>query len=124
MATWSKEQGREALAAISSLKRATGIPNHPTKTDTFVDHRFHIYAPDQESAEFIAEFLWRYASGTRTAFYDARPEKLTVRDTIRVLPLIEGGYDASITIPYAPSFTKALQKMVDKHIAPDRNFTR
>lgn len=125
MTHWTKEQGREALATISTLKRVLGIPNHPTKRDSFVEDRdFQIYTPDQESAQLIGELLWRYGNGPKEAYYNAHPDLLTVRDTIRVRPLEEGGFAISINIPYAPSFAKALQKMVNKHIAPDKTFTR
>lgn len=123
---WTEEQGKAALAKISSLKRALGIANHPTKTDTFefATHRFHIYTDSQESADLVAELLYRYGGGNRAAFYDAHPEKLTVRDTIDVVPLEGGGCDVSINIPSATGLTKALEKVIQKHIAPDKTFTR
>ena len=84
----------------------------------------NVYTADKDSATLIAEFLWRYGNGTRAAYYDAQPDSFTIRDTIRVRLLEDGGYEVSMNIPYAPSLTKALQKMIEKHIAPDKTFTR
>lgn len=124
MVSWTEKQGREALATISSLKRALGIPNHPTKTDTFIGDDFHIYTPDEESAQLIGELFFRYGNGRRAAYYDAHPEKFTVRDTVKVKAIDEGGYDTSISIPFAPHFSEMLQKMIAKHIAPDSKLQR
>ncbi len=67
MAHWTEEQGIEALATISTLKRAMGIPNHPTKIDTIIENDFHIYTSDEESAQLIGELLYRYGNGRRAA---------------------------------------------------------
>ena len=119
----TREQEREALATISTLKRVLGIPSHRNKKDEFIEHNLHVYTADQESATLIAELLYRYGNGPREKFYNANPEILTLRDTIRVEP-VEGGYDASMSINYAPHLQKMLGKMIKKQIAPDKSFTR
>jgi len=65
MAKWSTQDEKEALATVSSLKRAMGIPNHPTKKDAFIGETIHIYTPDKNSAELITELLYRYGTGPR-----------------------------------------------------------
>src|ERR1035437_5960858 len=124
MPEWTKEQGREALATISTLKRALGIQNHPKKKDEFIDRDLHIYTPDKESAILLGELLHRYGNGPREKFYNARPQSLTLRDTVRVEDLPGGGCDASMNINYAPHLKKMLEKMIQKQIAPDKTFTR
>lgn len=124
MPDWTKEQGREALATVSTLKRVLGIPNHPDKKDEFIEHDLHIYTADKESAILLGEMLYRYGNGPREKFYNARPEIQTLRDTVRVEDLPEGGYDASMNINYAPHLKKMLDKMIAKNIAPDKSFTR
>jgi hypothetical protein len=124
MAAWTSEDGRKALATVSTLKRALGIPNHPTEKDKFVNESIHIFTPEESSAILIGELLYRYGNGPREKFYNARPDLRTNRDTVCVQALPEGGYDASMFISYAPSFTKALEKMVLKHIAPDKKLSR
>lgn len=123
MPEWTQEQAREALATISTLKRVLGIPNHATRKDEFVEHRLHVYTGDQESAVLLGEWLYRYGNGPREKYYNDHPEKLTLRDTVRV-EAVEGGYDASMTINYAPHLKQMLDKMIQKHIAPDKSFTR
>jgi hypothetical protein len=124
MPEWTKEQGREALATVSTLKRVLGIPNHPDKKDTFLNHDLHIYTADKDAAILLGELLYRYGNGPREKFYNARPEILTLRDTVRVEPLAEGGFDTSMNINYAPHLKQMLEKMIQKHIAPDKGFTR
>jgi hypothetical protein len=121
---WTKKEEKEALAAVSTLKRALSIPNHKDKKDEYTDDTLHIYTPDFESAELIGELLFRYGNGKRAKFYDAEPDRLTLRDTIRVKPLPEGGFDASMSVIHSSHFAKMILKMVDKHIAPDKPFTR
>ena len=114
---------REALATVSSLKRAMGIKNHPRK-DEMIDGQLHIYLQDSDSAELIGELLFRYGNGKRARFYDSHPEIHTLRDSIRVEQLPDGGYDASMTIVHPTHFSRMVQKMIDKHISPDKTFTR
>jgi hypothetical protein len=124
VAEWTKKQEREALAAVCSLKRALGIPDHKNKPDAIVDEKLHVYTGDIESAQLIGELLFRYGNGKRAAFYDAHPEKLTLRDTIRVEAVHGGGFDASMNVYHSSHFARMILKMVDKHIAPDGRLTR
>jgi hypothetical protein len=124
MPDWTKAQEKEALAVVSSLKRALGVPNHPDRKDEFADGKVHIYTTDASSAKLIGELLWRYGNGPRAAFYDAHPEKFTLRDTVAVNRHEDGGYEASMWILYPPAFTKAMQKMFSKYIGPDKTFSR
>ena len=124
MPDWTREQEREALATISTLKRVLGIPNHPTKADRFDGHTVHILTPDEASGTLIGELLYRYGNGPREAYYNAHPEFSTLRDTVRVEPVEGGSYDASMSINYAPHLQKMLEKMIQKQIAPDKGFTR
>jgi hypothetical protein len=124
MTVWTEKEQQEALAAVGTLKRALGIPNHKSKKDEFVDGRLQIYTPDFESAELIGELLFRYGNGRRAKFYDSRPDHKTLRDTIRVEPLSEGGYDASMCVVHSSHFSKMILKMVNKHLSPDKVLTR
>ena|SRR5882762_5028462 len=112
---------KNALAEFGKLKRVLGIPNHPQNKDAIIDGTLHIYTSDKESAALIGEILYRFGSGNKAAFYDARPEMPSIRDSIKLGSLIEGGYEVEMYIPYAPKLTKALQKVVAKHIEPDKN---
>jgi hypothetical protein len=120
----TKAEKKQALATVSSFKRAIGIPNHATKRDTFIDETIHIYISGKESAELMGELLYRYGNGPREKFYNAHPEKFTIRDTVQVKELPEGGYDVSMHIPWPRSFTEAMEKMMKKYIGPDSTFTR
>lgn len=120
----TKAQMKEALATVSSLKRAMGIPNHPIKTDTFTGEKIHIYTSDKESAALLGELLYRYGNGPREKLYNSRPERLTIRDTVQVAELPDGGYDVSMHIPWPQNLKKSWDKMIAKHIAPDKSFTR
>ena len=119
----ARRQEQESLAAISTLKRALGIPNHLTKIDEVVEDRWHVYTQDAKSAELISELLYRCANGNLKQFYDSQPRR-SVRDTISVSPLKDGGFEASIKVINIPNFTKGLLKLAQKHISPDKNFTR
>jgi hypothetical protein len=125
VANWTREEGRESLAAISTLKRAIGIPNHPSKTDEIsVGGRCHIYTQDEESAELIAELLYKWANAGRKKYYDLHLPDSTLRDTIAVQSLPEGGFQTTISVLSAPNFTKGLHRLTQKHISPDKGFTR
>ena len=124
MPDWTREQEREALATISTLKRVLGIPNHPTKTDNFVGHTLHIFTPDETSATLIGELLYRYGNGSREKYYNAHPEFETLRDTVKVEPVDGGGYDASVSVNHVAHLQRMLEKMIQKQIAPDKSFTR
>lgn len=124
---WTKKETNKALAAISTLKRATGVQNHPTKKDEFAEiprNQLRIYSLDQESAELIGELLYRYGNGKRAAFYDAHPERSTIRDSIEVKPLRGGGYVTLMQIYHPRHFSEKLSKMTEKFVAPDKHFTR
>ena len=122
----TKEECREALATISSLKRVLGIANHPTQKDTLgaEDGRLRIYTPDEESATLLGELLYRYGTGNQAAHYRARPEQPTIRDTIRTEAVNEGGYLTTMWVPWPLSMKTALNKMIKKHTAPDSRFIR
>jgi hypothetical protein len=124
MTIWTEKDKQEALAAVCTLKRALGIPNHEFKKDEYASSRLHIFTPDAESAELIGELLFRYGNGKRAKYYDARPEITTLRDTIRIEPVPGGGYEASMNVIHSSHFARMILKMVDKHIAPDKQFTR
>jgi hypothetical protein len=100
-----------------------GIANHPSKIDEIIDRRCHIYTADEQSAELIAELLYRWANGNKKQWYDAQPG-FSLRDTIHVNPIENGGYQTSISVYYAPAFTKGLHKLTEKYISPDKSFTR
>jgi len=118
-----KADERKALATVSSLKRALGVPNHPTKKDAFVEKHCHIYTPDEESAILLGELLYRYGNGPREKFYNAHPEKITIRDTVQVRAL-EEGFAVSMNIPWPKTFVTFLEKMINKQIAPDHSLRR
>lgn len=120
---WTKKETNKALAAVSTLKRATGIPNHPSKMDEFAEiprNQIRIYTPSQESADLIGEILFRYGNGKRAAFYDAQPERSTIRDSIRVEPLDQGGFVTSMQIFHPRHFSEKISKMTEKFVAPDK----
>ena len=121
----TRENCREALATISTLKRVLGIPNHASKKDTFAveEGRLHIYTPDGQSAILLAELFYRYGTGNQAEHYKAHPEHHTIRDTIRTEQL-EDGCHVEMLIPWPPSLQKALDKMIKKHVAPDSRLTR
>lgn len=123
MAGFAKEKIREALESISTLKRAIGIPNHPTKRDAFEAEKCHIYTTDKASAELLGELLFRSCGGARKDHQDASAG-LSIADTIETRQLEDDCYDVSISIIHPPSFAKALKRMADKHISPDRYFRR
>ncbi len=122
MADSRKAGERKALATISSLKRAMAIPNHPLKTDEFDSSTCRIYVPDEASAILLGELLYRYGNGPREKFYNEHPERFTSRDTVKVVELPEGGFQASMDIYMPTGFAKALEKMIQRHIAADSRF--
>lgn len=113
---------RKALATISSLKRALGIPNHPVKKDEFVSGRCHIYTPDEDSANLLGELLFRFGNNSRAAYYDSHPERFSIRDTITVQPLPEGGFDTAMNIPWPTHLASVLDKMIRKQLSSDSRF--
>ncbi|MBI3867427.1 MAG: hypothetical protein HY299_02765 [Verrucomicrobia bacterium] len=125
MRSWTSQEEKEALAAISSLKRALGISNHLTKRDEFKRDELsndvcHIYLPDAESAELMGEILHRIAISPRLReLPHSRTPLSSWRETINVEPLKEGGYEASIIVWYPNKFTGKVKSIIDKHISPD-----
>jgi hypothetical protein len=124
MVNWTKKDGQKSLAAMSTLKRAIGIRNHPSLTDEMMDKDCHVYTEDQQSADLIAELLYRWANGSRGHIYDKHFRGCTVRDTIEVHPLKIGGYEVCINVPDAQSFARGLERLTQKHVSPDAKFTR
>lgn len=124
MANTTKQDQRQSLAAISSLKRVLGIQNHPSRKDEYISNHLHIYTPDDESAILLAELLYRYANGNLRAHYDAHPEHRSVRDTIMLKPLTEGGYEIEMWSPGPAALKTSLERMIKKHIAPEERFRR
>src|SRR6185369_8294196 len=119
-----KEQ-RSALDAISSLKRALGIHNHPEKKDEFKQDELlnpicHIYVQDAGSAELIGEILHRVAIMPRLGhFPDSRRPLSPWRDSIVVQPLEKGGFEACIRVWHPTKFAARVQKVIEKHISSD-----
>ncbi len=117
---------KEFLDAVSSLKRAFGIPNHPTKRDEFKrvdvwDPECHIYTADAASAELLGELLYRIAVTPKgAAFYDSIRPRVSVRDSIKVQPVPEGGYEASMWVSVPEKFSEKVYNIIEKHIAPDK----
>jgi hypothetical protein len=123
-ARWSDEEQNKALAALSSLKRAMGIANVTGLTDHFSEHNLKVFTPDKGSADLVAELLFRYGNGKRAKFYDSRPHRLTIRDTIAVEVVGDGEFVTSMLISNPPDLARRLSEMVEKHISPDKNFSR
>src|ERR1700744_4901888 len=98
MGNWTEQEGMQALAAISSLKRALGIPNHKARTDEIRDKRCHVYTIDLETAQLLAEIFYKWANGRRKSYYDQTKPGSTLRDTISIVKLPEGGHDLSIAV--------------------------
>ena len=132
MTNWAYNvHGKNALAAISTLKRVLGIPNLPCKGDGFVQSRLFIYVPDESSGQLLAELLYRYGTSTKGKLYQAHPEWKTIRDTIEIHPFSElgsnggvEGYCVSMEITNASALTKSLEKMAMLLIAPDGKHLR
>jgi hypothetical protein len=120
---WTKKEEKEALAAVCSLKRALGIADGSEK-DEFQGARIKIHTADFASAELIGELLYRYGGGQRRRFYDAHPEIETLRDSVAVYPLANDCYTASIALHSPSNFAREIRKAIDKHIAPNKTFTR
>jgi hypothetical protein len=124
MEQYPKRDVQKALAAISSLKRAVGIPNHKLKPDQISNGTCHVYVPDQDSATLMAELLYRDATWPKgVAFYDSKPWP-SLRDSLRLSPLAEGGFDVSIDVMDASALEKGVRRLLNKHISPDKTFTR
>jgi len=121
---------KEALTAVSSLKRILGIPHHPTKRDEFMQDELHnpichIYTPDAQSAELLGELLYRIAVMPKgAAYYDSNHPGHSQRDTIRVQPLEDGGYDSSMRVLQPERFAAKIKKVIAKHIAPEKGAGR
>jgi len=118
------EENKKALAAISSLKRALRIANHPTKRDEFgIDdyhnNRCYIRLPDADSAELMGELLHRISIMPRTGIISENGKAW--RKTIKMQPLEEGGVEVSIRVFHPDKFTARIQKVIEQHISPDKS---
>jgi len=116
------------LAAISSLKRALGIPNHSTKRDEFRIEEFTndkccIYLPDEEAAKLVAELLFSLARkprGEREAVGDPFAFKVSEGGGIKVEALDEGGYVVSFRPRNSEVFGRKLLSVIARHIQPEK----
>ena len=87
--------------------------------------RFTFTPPDAESAEVNQErLLFRYGNGKNARLYNSRPERLTLRDTIRVKSACRRRIRRFDVGVHSSHFARMILKMVNTHIAPDKTFTR
>ena len=124
---WTRKQEKEALTALCTLKRALGISDHKTSKDEFRDEILYVHTPNLESAELIAELFHKYAGCKKVVPVGPVPpqEPIPMRNTVRAGHVVPGDdYCASITLKNPSEFARAIHKIVEKHIAPDRRFTR
>jgi hypothetical protein len=123
MAVSTDKDRKDALAALSSLKRVLGIADHPNKPDEFKDIYLKVHTQDENSAILLGELLYRFATGRNAARYASRPRIMTTRDTIKIKP-VEGGYEVEMVIYGADRMIKAIDKMIEKQISPGNGFSR
>jgi hypothetical protein len=127
---WTKKQEQEALAAICSLKRALGIADSPDSKDEFVGDTLRVGASTLESAELIAELFHKYAGCKKVVPdysvppLDPVPMRNTVSACLGFRTMGPEDYCASIKLKNISDFTRAINRIIEKHIAPDRRFTR
>jgi hypothetical protein len=55
------------------------------------------------------------------AYWDAHPAGMSQRDTVKVQPLKEGGYETSIIEWHPDVFARKIQRLTKKYIAPDKH---
>lgn len=128
--SYSKE--RKLLNAISSLKRAAGIPNSATEKDG--DYKelptlFEIYVPDSTSAEILSNLLFECSveCGIQRAKALNRPVDLEdIRVTAKYdVRLEKQGREFKIILREMPDsyllLTETINKKVQSLIAPDSN---
>jgi len=129
--SFSKE--RKLLNAISTLKRAAGIPNSATEKDG--DYKelptlFEIYVPDSKSADILSNLLYQCVLETsvRKAEAKSKPvdmeyERSMASSDVRIQ---RHGREFKIVLQEMPdsylSLAEAINKKAKSLIAPDKNY--
>lgn len=125
---WTRQQEKEALAAVCKLKRVLSIPDNPTRKDEFWHETLYVGTTDLESAELIAELFHKYAGCKKVVPPGPLPppDPIPMRNTVSAGHGVPGekDYCATITLKNPSEFARAINKIIEKHIAPDRRFTR
>jgi hypothetical protein len=118
-----KREMDRALASIGSLKRALGIPNVPNKHD-YIDAGYgHVFTPDPQSAELLAQIFHGINSG-RTGYTVEHPEKAFIVNEVKVKQLAQNLHYVSLEVIDGISLARGIQAFIRKHIASEKGRSR
>lgn len=129
--SYSKE--RKLLNAISTLKRAAGIPNSAKHKDG--DYKelpglFEIYVPDSNSADILANLICQSRIelvDEKAKMYNWSEEEIRIRHSTayQITKVERDNQDFRLLITVAPDEIIQLTEKIDKKarslIAPDKN---
>ena len=118
--TYAEQIEAKVLGEVSSLKRATGIPDsrkHPDAFDERSPGRIHVYTTDRNSAQILSNLISQCAisaSGRKDGKKFVEHEKRYNLRIAEIAHLEKGEY--LVTLEFPEAFTMALADQIHEKI--------